>query len=240
MIRANNPVLRWLAQRLPKWSGLRTIGNSRFAKSSYFWFLFIPIAAKSILAFEAHVLPHIGGGHWGHVISLPFSWRVLYLGSLFFAAGTLIFTLRCPPIVRNFSDYRDFDTKGVSSFKLTDWFTGFLYDYPRREDDDTTTMNNGQMVALGMFTVTAFNQELEDAIPNNLPDRTNYEDIAGSLYDLPIPTERVRDTFQLVLDEADTTFERSRVACGLFYVLGMTALAIVAVQNIASVLRTLV
>lgn len=101
------------------------------------------------------------------------------------------------------------------------------------------TMNNGQMAALGMFTTTAFNQQLDDVIENDLPDRTNYEDIAGSLYALPIPAERVRDTFQLVLDEANTTSERSRVACGLFYILGITALAIVAVQNIAFVLRTL-
>jgi hypothetical protein len=238
MIRTENAVLRWLAQRLPRWSGLRTIGNSRFAKSSYFWFLFIPVAARSITAFEAHVLPHIGGANWGHVISLPFSWRVLYLGSLFFAAGTLVFTLGCPPIVRDYIDFRDFDTKGVSPFKLTDWFTGFLYDYPRRDDADMT-MNNGQMVALGMFTATAFNQQLEDAIPNDLPDRTNYEDIAGALYDLPIPTERVRDTFQLVFDEADTASERSRITCGICYMLGITALAIVGAQNILFVFRTL-
>ncbi len=91
------------------WLALRAWGSSRVVKSSYFWLLFVPVAAKAIGPLGDEHTFALFGSEFQLSLSLPFSWKILYLSGVAFALAHILYLVYCPPLIRlyrNFARYR--------------------------------------------------------------------------------------------------------------------------------------
>jgi hypothetical protein len=104
--------VHWLNSWFPSWSSLRKLGESKALKSSYLWFVFVPIAARLFEKID-DIFPLTIAGHTFTVhASLPFSWITFYLSACAFTIASLIYSWRCPTILQDFSTYEDFKKSG--------------------------------------------------------------------------------------------------------------------------------
>lgn len=83
--------------RLPSrdWQGLRSVGNLRFLKVSYFILAVGPLISEKRSA--------------GEILSLdPVYLGILYFASLFLAIANLIYDISCPDIVKRYASWSDY------------------------------------------------------------------------------------------------------------------------------------
>lgn len=109
-----------------KWSQIAGVGRNRLVRSSYIWLLFVPIAAKALQTVE-NPLTLTGLSEQLHVsMELPFSWKIFYGAAVLFSIANLVFYARCPEIIRDFSNFRDFQNQGRGM--------EYIYEYVYRID----------------------------------------------------------------------------------------------------------
>lgn len=96
------------------WGNLNKIGQSRALKTSYFWMLIVPVAAKSLARLPDEIELQIWGQMLEINIGLPFSWKMFYFSSVAFSVASLLYSWRCPPIVRKFNTFTEFVEEGRS------------------------------------------------------------------------------------------------------------------------------
>lgn len=124
-----------------RWEDLKTFGSSRVIRTAYFWFVFVPIAAKLIapIAGQETMI-------WGlrlH-IGLPFSWQCFFFAALFFSAANLIYDVRCPWIIKRFSLPGEFLSAGFSRLRLkmeAARLQEALEALPTKDHDDVANLN---------------------------------------------------------------------------------------------------
>lgn len=98
-----------------EWTGLRGVGKSRVLATSYVWFLVVPTIAKVSHSLPASV--HVFGEDLP-LVSLPFSWILFYFSAVFFTVAGLLFSLRCPGIVKDHVDRSSFEAAGKTDWHL--------------------------------------------------------------------------------------------------------------------------
>lgn len=109
---------------IPPWSSFYAISQSRVIRSSYFWFIFVPIAARLLSKFPQDVMVSLPGDddtlrvH----IGLPFTWQLFFFGATLMAIANAIFMVRCPEIIRKYKDFSMFQTEGRSTEQLRDLY----------------------------------------------------------------------------------------------------------------------
>ena len=104
--------MQWIVDRIPTWDGLNRLGKSRVLQTSYVWLLVVPTAAKILGALESPiVLTGLGQG-LRFTLELPFSWKLFYFSAVAISLGGIIYTTRCPKLVRSFSTFADFEAEG--------------------------------------------------------------------------------------------------------------------------------
>jgi len=100
--------------QITAWTALSGIGRIRVFRSSYFFFVAIPIAARFLRAIDPNIEIHIFGDIFHFSLALPFSWKILYFSSLFFVISISIYWLFCPNLIKDFRDFREFQEAGNS------------------------------------------------------------------------------------------------------------------------------
>ncbi len=109
---------KWATSRFPpKWTDLRRMGNSRLMKSSYYWMVFVPIAAHMLPRKDIEIGLPFGDATLTLLFGLPFSWKLFYLGAVSIAIGSILFTLYCPPLIRHYGSYGAFAKAGEEGTK---------------------------------------------------------------------------------------------------------------------------
>jgi len=96
-----------IKERIPNWVAMRTFGQSKILKSSYFWFVFVPICSKII----QHVPDLVA-------IGLPFSWKAMFFASVSFTLASILFSWRCPALIRDFAIPADFTAQGWTPYHI--------------------------------------------------------------------------------------------------------------------------
>lgn len=100
------------------WSQLAECNTSYIVRSSYMWFVAIPICVNLLSKTESHQRFTIFGHTIDLVFSLPFSWVLFYFSSVAFAIGRSIYLLECPELIRRYPLYSDFNNDGRSNLLL--------------------------------------------------------------------------------------------------------------------------
>lgn len=101
-----------------RWSAFNKLGRSKIVRSSYYWAIFVPIAAKVLSAIPINHKLNIPSSSVSLVLGVPFTWELLYYSAVFFALGTLLYHVCCPEIVKAYDKYSDFSAEGKGSADL--------------------------------------------------------------------------------------------------------------------------
>ena len=100
------------------WTFISTFGKSRVVRSSYYWLFFVPLVAKLVHQINLRIPAQVLNQDILFEFNLPFSWKVFYFSSLFFAAGTLIYQAFCPKIIKDHKNAADFIRAGKGKEQL--------------------------------------------------------------------------------------------------------------------------
>lgn len=103
---------------LPDWRPLRAIGQNRAVKSSYLWFVSVPVAARFLGQLDDPLVISLGQQVHSIELDLPFSWILFYFAAVAFALGTLLFSSFCPPLIRDFKNFRDYYMASLGAIPL--------------------------------------------------------------------------------------------------------------------------
>ena len=102
----------------PAWTDLRKLGASKVIRSSYFWFLFVPIAAKFVSQLPDPLRVSIFGHTLLLHLELPFNWFLFYFSAVCFALASGLYSVFCPKIIKEHSDFTSFYKAGEGSAAL--------------------------------------------------------------------------------------------------------------------------
>lgn len=94
------------------WQWYRDFFNITVLRYLVTWFAIVPIVAKVLLQ-----IPLVINFHEVNIslnLSLPFSWRLLWLSSFFFVLALGLYNLFCPGFIKTYSTYRDYQLYGHS------------------------------------------------------------------------------------------------------------------------------
>lgn len=115
-----------IKKAFPGWSTLSGLGNSALIKSFSIWFVIIPILAKITEGISGEIDLGIFSPplviHW----DIPFSFKILYLATVFFTLANIIYTIRAPKIIKEYKSYSDFKEKEGSFESLKQMFEPLL------------------------------------------------------------------------------------------------------------------
>jgi hypothetical protein len=118
----------------PRWNDLRRIGNSSIARAS----IAVPVLGYVIL-FHSDLIEYLRI-HSSFCKDCTVSWRMhfLYFACCCFASGSIIYTLRCPRVIKEYGVTRDF-YQGERNYYCNQenlrYFFG-LFDREREAPDD--------------------------------------------------------------------------------------------------------
>lgn len=109
---------KWRVPAL-SWESLRSLGESRLLRTSYFWIAFVPLCAK--LFYHVHeVKIRLFDQEWHLDISLPFSWQFFFFSSTAFALATILYSAFCPRIIKEYRSAAEFFGAGGTRGNLQD------------------------------------------------------------------------------------------------------------------------
>lgn len=209
------------ATSVPSWSRLARLGQSRVMKSSYFWFLFVPICSKMLGTVNELQFSFLSDPIQ---LSLPFQWRVFYFSSLCFAAATLLFTWKCPLFIQRFGTWAVFYKESRSGYRLLTEAAEFAR--------HCVTDTNKRSRWLGKFA-----KDFTES-PYSMPGAVRPPDISEDELLLLTPkNERLTDSYAFLISAWDSQRPRWRATCSILYGIGFFLLGIVVIQNIWFVIR---
>jgi hypothetical protein len=96
------------------WPTIKSILQNKVSASSYFWLAFTPTAAT--LLRHSNETVSIGGLTLS--LSLPFSWVIFFFAALCFSLATTIYRLKCPELIKGFSNFSEVEKAQVTARQL--------------------------------------------------------------------------------------------------------------------------
>jgi hypothetical protein len=216
--------------RAPSWSSLRALGGSRLLKSSYFWIVFVPIAARALVQISPKFNVELGQRAFTIDLRLPFSWEIFFYGALFTSVANMCYAIACPAIVKDFASYKDFADQGRGPNQLREMFTELLMSI-------YTRFNLSDLQSVLREYVTSYaghSEEIDQLLGKVGTDRH----VAIRVAEQAEITERtLPGAFWFVRDLADNTRPPWRWCCLVAYTMGLAFFAYVLLENIMFVVR---
>lgn len=125
-----------------KWSAIERLGNSKIAKSSYYWFFIVPIFAKLFQKVPKKIyLDSINNNPIELNLSFPFSWYLIFSAGFLFVISNLIYRWACPHIVREFKNFSEFKASGYPNSYL--YAQGAFHNIPEEKGFELEMKNPG-------------------------------------------------------------------------------------------------
>lgn len=207
---------RWI----PSWSTLSRVGRSRALATSFFWLFFVPLAAFLLAKLPESVsLPFVDSEVRINV-GLPFSWRMFYFAAVAFSAATLLYSARCPTIVRKYDRYSDFSDEGRGPLQV---FEALLACGVNHTDVTSWSLMLGDKLSLRSHPGVKF--------------VFSADTFRSTLANCTIEDEAMPMAFWLVHQMADSIRLWSRLGCTVCYAIGFALISVVVGQNFLYVWR---
>ena len=202
------------------WSDLRRFGTNPVLKTSYFWFVAVPIMAKVLRQIEQPLtVPFLGKFHI-ITFDLPFSWYSFYFSAVAFAVASALFGVYCPQIIKRYTSFGEFyDEKNGPRALLEHYWS---------------LPTEARFESLGDF-----DQELGFLEHPRQQQSPTEIDFALATAIRQMRPERMPGVFSVIYSCSDATRPRTRGTIALLYVVGFLLLAWVAFENFCWVFRTL-
>lgn len=232
---ATNLIAR-MVQLIPasEWSKLRTLGNNRIIKSSYFWMIMVPIAAKALDPMPDKLVFSWFDPDFQISLTLPFSWGLFFFASIAFAAATLIYSWKCPAIVKLYRSFNDFREVAMER-QLLHHFYGIVRTSSIWRSNHHKAQRNVIIREFATFTRTGGATLSDNEINTAFDKGTAAEHIAR----LGVKSEQVGHAFTYLQHMADWQHLWARRTCWSLYAIGFVFLALVMIQNGVYVFRSM-
>ena len=222
------------------WSQLRTLGNSRLIRTSYFWIVFVPLCAKVLAPFHGTHTFRVLGADVTLDIDLPFSWKVFYFMALAFSAASATYTIRCPSIIRLYDSFTAYRKLHLGFGPLT---AQLNWTISRLDPQQLQTLHdrlagafrqdnpwNKRLLAEAQMEVR---REPKMFIHRRTLWQAYHEELRSNADDDRI----VSDVFDAIQRSANETRPRSRWLCAMCFILGFAAFLYVLFENCWFVIR---
>ena len=227
-LRLASAIREFFYRLLPRWSALRQTGESKILRTSYFWLFAVPLLAKLLAFTEPHIV-QLPKGFQIH-LGLPFSWKFFYFSAVAFSLGSLLYSLGCPRIVRNYKGYSEWAEQGRGDRQIVRELFLLIF--------RPTVSANRQQAILEHFA---------DTVSADVPRRNELAFPEGTavlgeidlqrLFEVRIPDKDLSTAFWYLRDYADEIRPLARLACALLFGAGFMLLAVVVAQNFTYVWR---
>ena len=102
------------------------MSTSRAIKSSYFWFFFVPIVAKTLNELEKFKIPFFEKTKSIEML-LPFTWEYFYYSAVFMAFANLIYIVFSPEFIKTYGACTEYIDKGHGKHQIIRVFLGFVH-----------------------------------------------------------------------------------------------------------------
>ncbi len=215
----------------------------------------VPIAAMVLSKAERIKLSQFGTD-FSIELALPFSWIAFYLAACSFSIATAIYSIFCPPIVRDYRGFADFVEEGRNVGFLHEAFIHALAYRERSEPPGLKGKTFSQTIGMDYddLLITKFNYEfLEPTVDESEVsehksnvylqelDASAWQQLAKGLMESRVvfKTEKQKDAFWYVRNLADTTFTTWRWTCMMAYLTGFVFIWTVLLQNFCFVFSKL-
>lgn len=192
------------------WTLIEKLGNSKIARSSYYWFFIIPIAAKLLQNIPKKINLNLLSIEPIEInLSFPFTWYLIFIAGGLFIISNLIYQTACPHIIREFKNFSEFLAAGYPNSYLID--QGNHHEFDQEELDD-----------------------LKNATPEmqiRLSRRNNPRDFELE-YNLRAAQKNL---FDKIYNKANNSKKQIRYLATVVIVAAIVLFAIIVLQNIVSV-----
>ncbi len=222
-------VHRWLKHGiLPKWTTLRNFGNLKIFKTFYFWIIFVPLCAKFFEDVNGKISIRFLDYPWNLTLSLPFSWQIFYFSSVAIGLAMLLFSIRCPEIIRIYNTYTDFNDAGKTRYQVREYFIDHI-------NIEKLDFDLKYRIALFLNEFTGYqNPQIE------VDKCKTKRDLVRLVFENNVESGKNMDSFWFVQDSVNTSNLFSRMLCTLLFIVGFILMSIVFCQNFKYVLDIII
>lgn len=84
----------------------------------YIWIFLVPVAAQLLYNVSDVATFTIFGYSFRVELELPFSWKVFYFSAICFALANIIYSIRCPTLIKDHPSYSSFTSEGKPNWHL--------------------------------------------------------------------------------------------------------------------------
>jgi len=100
------------------WDSVKGIADSKIVKSSFIWLIIAPVTAKMLSKMNDTIDLSIFGSQIKLSTSLPFSWQLLFFSACFFTAANIIYSTRCPKILKDYKCFTGYVDEGKTILQV--------------------------------------------------------------------------------------------------------------------------
>jgi len=232
------------------WSSLNKLGQSRVLRSSYFWIIFVPFGAKVLSQVGDQHSITIFGATFLLTLGLPFSWKIFFYASIAFSLASLLYSIFCPSIIKNYERFSDFQDEGKGERQIRENLISIL-NFGSGYKDDWYKAENFLIMFCHKQTICRDKNKIYKQViykPRNYKTRkvnndklkismksTDYasESITFrmSIMSREIKEEEINSAFWYVRSLADNSAYIARLICLLLFIVGFALLSLVLYEN---------
>ena len=216
----------YLRQRVPDWSSLYHISTSKIVRSSYFWFVFVPIVARMLDQIPTVLKIPWHGEPLALSIALPFSWQLFFFSATFIALANLIYTMRCPELIKTYRTFSDFEKEGKGPYQLLKFYSMSVLHKLKSTPERQVRESVREFYTSYCVPDTTLHDKIEKAVP-----------LVKILSDLDLKTDSLRGAFWHARDFMERVRPLARFLCTFLYASGFILISFVALQNFTGVLK---
>lgn len=221
------------------------MADIKLVKISYIWIILVPIMAKALNGISDTIPIKFGNVTIDFNVALPFSWQLFFFSALAFSLAQFLYALFCPEIIKKYKNVGEFKDDGKTVIQLSSYLKGVLLDMNTGQFtkhsfhldyvSDEKLKVQPELVAQA-YIAHLHNMTLKEDDP--IPSPQQFERAANTLYNLQ--PERVKATYEFTAKILDVQKPKLRLFILLIYLTGFIFSLIVLLQNIKSVITTII
>lgn len=228
---------------ISNWNTIKKYGDNKIVKNAYIWLIIVPIAAKALNGIPDKIKIPYAEYDILLLTTLPFSWLVLYFSALAFFTGYLFYVFFCPAIIKNFSDYREFELQGHGERELRFIFNSLIFKQNKQKISEYKDKKLGKL---------DYQRLLNDFV-NESSSKEEFKIIAHNNKDTPeLCVNYLLDLFTISEKKVPRLFSSIRTDIAhldrpiikkisfTFYIIGFIGLLWIMAQNIIFVINNIV
>ncbi len=126
------------------WTSLRSLGNSRLIRTSFLWFIFVPIIARILVNFPESFDVVVFGNTVAIPFCLPFRWTLFYFMSVAFALAQVMYLLQCPKFIKNYTNFADYQLQHRGMYILSNQLIhAYYFDHSKNLESSIVSIHSG-------------------------------------------------------------------------------------------------